>query len=61
MKRIMLKMVSIYILTIFNFLILIFSFNIEIKDDTDEVVSYREVSEMSEITQESYPAGYIIS
>jgi len=25
------------------------------------VLSYREVSEMSEITQESYPEGYVVS
>ena len=34
---------------------------LEIKDEADEVISYKEVSEMSEITQESYPQGYIVS
>lgn len=27
----------------------------------DEVLSYKEVSEMSEVTQESYPEGYMVS
>jgi hypothetical protein len=27
----------------------------------EEALSYREVSEMSEVTQESYPDGYIVS
>ena len=27
----------------------------------EEVLSYKEVSEMSEVTQESYPEGYIVS
>ena len=36
---------------------------VEIKDETqeDEQFDYKEVSEMSEVTQESYPEGYIVS
>jgi hypothetical protein len=37
---------------------------LEIKDDSNheaETFSYKEVSEMSEVTQESYPEGYVIS
>jgi len=35
--------------------------NEEGRDASEEVLSYREVSEMSEITQESYPEGYVVS
>lgn len=37
---------------------------IEIKDESNleaETYSYKEVSEMSEVTQESYPEGYVVS
>ena len=33
----------------------------DIEGNDDEVLSYKEVSEMSEVTQESYPEGYIVS
>jgi hypothetical protein len=37
---------------------------IEIKDESmqeAETYSYKEVSEMSEVTQESYPEGFVVS
>ena len=40
-------------------------FTIDIKDESNsganDAFSYKEVSEMSEVTQESYPEGYIVS
>jgi hypothetical protein len=35
-------------------------FSLDIQDESD-ALSYTEVSEMSEITQESFPEGYMIS
>lgn len=35
-------------------------FSLDIQDESD-ALSYKEVSEMSEITQESFPEGYMIS
>lgn len=33
----------------------------EMPEGEEEVLSYKEVSEMSEVTQESYPEGYVVS
>lgn len=33
----------------------------EMPEGDEEVLSYKEVSEMSEVTQESYPEGYVVS
>lgn len=33
----------------------------DVPEAEDEVLSYKEVSEMSEVTQESYPEGYMVS
>jgi len=35
-------------------------YSLDIQDESD-ALSYKEVSEMSEITQESFPEGYMIS
>ena len=33
----------------------------DVPEASDEMLSYKEVSEMSEVTQESYPEGYMVS
>lgn len=33
----------------------------DVPEAEDELLSYKEVSEMSEVTQESYPEGYMVS
>ena len=33
----------------------------DVQEVSEELLSYKEVSEMSEVTQESYPEGYMVS